>query len=327
MPKVSVVIPNYNHARFLEKRIQSVLNQTFQDFEVIYLDDFSTDNSEEIFSQFSNDKRIRSILNKTNSGSTFKQWNKGFKEAKGDYIWFAESDDYANPRLLERLVQALENYPSAGLAYCQSWVINQDGDIIRSGKRMTDGFDQEHWQKDFFSNGREECLRYMILGNIIPNASAVLIRRSVYEQVGGANEDMRLSGDWLLWSKILLASDLAFVAEPLNYFRCHTNTVRKSSQKNGLYVEEACKVIAFIGQSLASEGITVQKVNNQMIKIWGDWIIFEKGIMQWERNRIIYEVASQICPNISQKLFSAILYRIFRKIAVLSIDDPVMKAN
>jgi glycosyltransferase involved in cell wall biosynthesis len=324
MPKVSVIIPNYNHARFLEKRIQSVLNQTFQDFEVIYLDDFSTDNSHEIFSQFANDKRIRTILNKTNGGSTFKQWNKGFQAAKGDYIWFAESDDYANPILLERLVHALESYPSAGLAYCQSWIINQDGDVLNSGQKITDGFDRNHWQKDFFSNGREECLRYMIFGNIIPNASAVLIRRSVYEQVGGANEDMKLSGDWLMWSKILLVSDLAFVAEPLNYFRCHTNTVRKNSHKNGLYVEEACKVIAFMGQSLASEGIAIEQFNNQIIKIWGDWIFFEQGILHWQRNQKVYEIVKQICPDIYQKLLSAMLYRIFRKMKLFSIKNPVM---
>jgi len=89
MPKVSVIIPNYNHARFLEQRIQSILNQTYQDFEILYLDDASTDDSNEVFAQFKDDRRIRSILNQTNSGSPFKQWNRGIKAATGDYIWIA----------------------------------------------------------------------------------------------------------------------------------------------------------------------------------------------------------------------------------------------
>jgi hypothetical protein len=135
---------------------------------------------------------------------------------------------------------------------------------------------------------------------------------------------MKLSGDWLMWSKILLVSDLAFVAEPLNYFRCHTNTVRKNSHKNGLYVEEACKVIAFIGQSLVSEGIDIDKFNNQIIKIWGDWIFLEQGILHWRRNQKIYELVKQICPDISQKLLITMFYRIFRKIKLFSIKNPVM---
>ena len=89
MPKVSVIIPNYNHAQFLEQRIQSVLDQTYQDFEIIYLDDASTDNSNEVFAKFANNSRIRAIYNQTNSGSPFKQWNKGIRLAQGEYVWIA----------------------------------------------------------------------------------------------------------------------------------------------------------------------------------------------------------------------------------------------
>ena len=96
MPKVTVIIPNYNHAKFLPRRIESVLNQTFQDFEVVFLDDSSTDNSLEIFNNYSTDKRIRLIQNNVNSGSPFKQWIKGLRESKGEYIWIAESDDFAD---------------------------------------------------------------------------------------------------------------------------------------------------------------------------------------------------------------------------------------
>ena len=78
MPKVSVIIPNYNHARYLRQRIQSVLDQTFQDFDLTYLDDASSDESNAIFVEFDRQPRIKAIYNGCNSGSPFKQWNKGF---------------------------------------------------------------------------------------------------------------------------------------------------------------------------------------------------------------------------------------------------------
>ena len=94
-PLVSVIIPNYNHARFLIERIDSVLNQSYKNFEIIVLDDKSTDNSVEIIMKYSNNKHVSQIvINDENSGSPFLQWQKGFKLAKGELVWIAESDDY-----------------------------------------------------------------------------------------------------------------------------------------------------------------------------------------------------------------------------------------
>ena len=104
MPVVSVIVPNYNHAQFLPSRLDSILGQTFADFEVIYLDDASTDNSERVIAPFLEDRRIRVIRNTVNSGSAFKQWNRGVREARGEYVWIAEADDSAEPTLLSRLV-------------------------------------------------------------------------------------------------------------------------------------------------------------------------------------------------------------------------------
>src|ERR1700730_3220781 len=113
MPKLTVIVPNYNHERFLAKRLESILNHTFQDVELILLDDCSTDNSRLILSQSVRDHRVRIEFNDVNSGSTFKQWNKGVHLAQGKYIWIAESDDYADVHLLERLVPLLDNDPKA----------------------------------------------------------------------------------------------------------------------------------------------------------------------------------------------------------------------
>src|SRR5215469_12732659 len=103
MPTVSVIVPNYNHARYLRQRIESVLGQKYQDFEVILLDDCSTDNSREILESYRNDPKVRVVFNATNSGNVFKQWNKGVRMAGGRYVWIAESDDYADAGFLSRL--------------------------------------------------------------------------------------------------------------------------------------------------------------------------------------------------------------------------------
>src|SRR6266851_10178053 len=108
MPTVSIIVPNYNHARYLRRRIDSILSQTYQDFELILLDDSSTDNSREILDSYRDNPKVRIEFNAKNSGSPFKQWNKGVGLAHGKYVWIAESDDYADEHLLEKLASRLD---------------------------------------------------------------------------------------------------------------------------------------------------------------------------------------------------------------------------
>src|SRR4051812_6782012 len=110
MAQVSVIVPNYNHAKYLKKRIDSIIAQSFQDFEVIILDDCSTDDSRSIIEQYRGHNKISNIIfNQENSGGPFHQWKKGMALAKGKYIWIAESDDWCEPSLLETLVAALND--------------------------------------------------------------------------------------------------------------------------------------------------------------------------------------------------------------------------
>lgn len=96
-PLITVIIPNFNHAKYLRERIDSVLNQTYNNIEVFLLDDCSNDNSKEILMSYESSPLVKGILlNEENSGSTFRQWQKGFELAHGEYIWIAESDDYCD---------------------------------------------------------------------------------------------------------------------------------------------------------------------------------------------------------------------------------------
>jgi glycosyltransferase involved in cell wall biosynthesis len=249
MPRVSVIIPNYNHCLYLGNRIESVLRQTFQDFEVILLDDHSTDASVSIIKSYEGHPKVsKIILNETNSGSTFKQWNTGIQEAEGEYIWIAESDDWADEAFLEMLVSQAEAYPSAGIVYCESWAVDEKGVLICKVSNFE--VDPDRWKSDFFNLGQDECARYLVLHNTIPNASAVLFQKKVYLEAGMADESMRLAGDWLQWVRMLLISDVAFVARPLNYYRTHNATVRSKSGKLVYEVVECHKVILIIAAAV-----------------------------------------------------------------------------
>lgn len=127
MPKVSVIVPNYNHGRFLERRFASICDQTFKDFAVVFVDDPSVDESRKVYHRFAaDDPKFQGLFHERNSGNVLVQWNRGVRVARGEYVWIAEADDIAEPGLLERLVAVLSANPSVGLAYCPSWMIGEN---------------------------------------------------------------------------------------------------------------------------------------------------------------------------------------------------------
>jgi glycosyltransferase involved in cell wall biosynthesis len=246
MPAVSVIVPNYNHARFLRRRIDTILGQTFKDFELILLDDCSTDESRTILREYGSDPRVRLEFNEVNSGSTFKQWNKGVGLAKGKYVWIAESDDYADERFLARLVEILEHDENIMLAFCRSWRVTHDDQL----KGFEDSYLQHRgshgWDADFCVEGQQECRSYFLFINSVPNASAVVFRRTVYERVGSADESMVLCGDWKLWAAMALAGRIAYTSSPLNYYRSHEASLRNKTARRSLSVLESLQVVRWI---------------------------------------------------------------------------------
>lgn len=274
MPKVSVIIPNYNHAIYLPRRLDSIFKQTYKDFEIIYLDDHSKDNSNAVFREYTAGKDVKEILNDKGSGSTFKQWNKGAREAEGAYLWFAESDDWAHEDFLSGLVRVLDNNPEAGLAYCQSMIANENNQVMGDNLAWTDDLHQELWCNDFVMDGRLFCTKYLIFKNVIPNASAVLIRKKIWDKVGEANEHMRLCGDWLQWAKILSISNAGFVARPLNFFRCHPNMARRKFTSDTQHVKERYEVVFYIARNFAVSANTLENALNQLAIWWQEIIIY-----------------------------------------------------
>jgi glycosyltransferase involved in cell wall biosynthesis len=267
-PKVSVVIPSYNHARFLRQRVDSVLTQTFRDFEVILLDDCSTDDSRSIISEYAKDPRVRIEFNEVNSGSTFKQWNKGVRLARGEYIWIAESDDCADEHLLERLVPVLDGEPDVTFAYCRSREVLGDSQLggFCDADLLESGVDR--WTMDFRANGREECRDWFVLTNPAPNASAVVFRRAVYDRVAGADESLRLCGDWKLWAAMAFEGRIAYLAEPLNYHRTHSETVRSKSRDTAIDVKEYLHIVRWVQEQVRPTQAAVEQAYFWTSLLW-----------------------------------------------------------
>jgi glycosyltransferase involved in cell wall biosynthesis len=270
-PKVSVVVPNYNHAAYLRQRLDSVLSQDFQDFELIVLDDASTDGSREIIETYAGNQKVRCFPGNTNSGSVFRQWRKGLEVSRGEYIWFAESDDFASPCFLSRLVDILDGYPGVGLVYSQSFLVDRDSRILGDAGCWTDDLDSERWREDFFADGRKEVRNYLSKKNTIPNASAVLLRRSALNAVGGPEETYRLCGDWFLWVKVLLHSDMAYVAEKLNYWRQDSSNARVLPSGVSEW-KEGEEILKYIGKEISLSEAETNRMLLDFLKRCFDWL-------------------------------------------------------
>jgi glycosyltransferase involved in cell wall biosynthesis len=278
MPLVSVIIPNYNHSAYLKSRIESVLNQTYRDFEVIILDDKSLDSSCEIINHYRGHERVSQVLiNEVNSGSTFKQWEKGIAVAKGEFIWLAESDDIADLTFLEKLVPLLSNNANIGVAFCQSNKMNSQGKVTGTWLEWTEDFELNIFSDRFELAGKTFVERYLIRKNVIPNASAVLFRKSVYQNAGGVKEFLKTNNDWLLWLKMMLMSDVAFVAETLNNFRYHENSViaKAISSDNEFYIDIYDRILRVVFQK---QLITLEEEQTRNILILNKQLIAENFV-------------------------------------------------
>ncbi|MBE9604957.1 glycosyltransferase [Acetobacteraceae bacterium H6797] len=226
MPLVTVIVPNYNHRPYLAERLDSLFAQRFEDYEVLLLDDASTDESPAFLATYRDHPKVSGvILNSENSGNTFHQWKKGIAAAKGRYIWLAESDDRTAPTLLPSLVAKLEADPSCVLAYCQSRRIDKDGQVIGDWRGWTEPLAPGLYDRDFDMDGAGFAERLLLHRNVIPNASAVLFRRDAYLASGEADPSIRYCGDWFVWLKLAMQGRIAFHAQALNDFRQHDKSV------------------------------------------------------------------------------------------------------
>ncbi|QEG43052.1 glycosyltransferase [Roseimaritima ulvae] len=269
-PRITAIVPGYNHAVYLPARLDSVYGQRGVEFEVLLLDDASTDNSLDVLRRYADRPHTRLITNATNSGSPFAQWNRGVELAQGEFIWLAESDDLAAPDLLQRLTEMLIQHPQAALAYCQSIKIdahNQAGGPIEND--LFRGTPAAHrWEQDFCNSGDDEIANYLYFQNTIPSASAVVFRRDRYLAVGGADPSYRISGDWLHWIRMLAGQQLCYTAMPLSQSRFHPQSQRFSTACNGQRELESLRVQAATRALVDINPAAIRTAAQQQMTTW-----------------------------------------------------------
>ncbi len=246
------------------------MRQTLPPDEVLILDDASTDDSLETINELrSVYPNIRLITNGTNSGNTFRQWNKGLSEVRGDYVWIAESDDYADSQFLEILVGLLEEHPHASIAFCRSLVVDaSDREIGKFAHGIV-----WNWEQSCYKPGSEAIRGPFVSQCIIPNASSAVLRRSACLQVGPVNTDYALSGDWAYYLRLLQVGDLIYDSRPLNYFRDHAGSVRVRSARSHLVAVEAFRILDWLCLHDKPQKVELDRAYSIMANVWyRDWL-------------------------------------------------------
>jgi glycosyltransferase involved in cell wall biosynthesis len=260
IPNISVVVPNYNYARHLPQRLESILSQTLSPREIIFLDDASSDDSvavaERVLSQAAVSWQV--VVNDRNSGSVFAQWRRGVDLAEGDLVWVAEADDWADPRFLETASWAFRRSDVA-LSMTQSHQVSADGAVLaRDYLDYVSDVSPSKWRRAFVGDGLTEIREGLSVKNTIPNASAVLFRREAlaatlrdYERDIGA---YRVAGDWCVYVNLLRKGALAYTPAALNFHRRHGHSVTIS--RFGLQeLAELARMQAYVAREFSPDPV------------------------------------------------------------------------
>ena len=246
--KISVIIPNYNYAKYLNERIDSILSQTYPIFEIIILDDCSTDESMQIINEYERKfpLLIKVIKNEINSGCVFKQWSKGIQLAKGDYIWIAEADDLSEAAFLENIMDKIMLDDSIVMGYTQSRIIDENGNNIGNDYLFYTKEIDNIWENDYISDGKEEIEKRLSIKNTIPNVSSVIFKNINLSDKINILENYGVAGDWRFYIDLLKdGGKIAFISNSLNIHRRHTNSVTKTLNAKKHY-DEICDVQEYI---------------------------------------------------------------------------------
>ena len=222
------IVPNYNYSKYLKKRLNSIVNQTYPIHELIILDDCSTDDSIEVITKFINnhtDINIKFLQNETNSGCVFNQWLKGLENITGDYFWIAEADDLAKPNFLENVMKGFED-KNVVISYSEIARINEKGKIIdKNARGLSDIFKTGNFDHNFIMSGEKFIRDFMSVTNVILNVSSVVWKKGDYHKIFESAKKFKVAGDWFIYANVLRNNSVAYFSESLSLQRKHSNSV------------------------------------------------------------------------------------------------------
>ncbi len=224
MAKVSVILTSYNHAEYLREAIDSVLNQSYQDFELIILDDASTDASWSIIESYT-DQRVRAFRNETNQYGVYGLDKAILEETEGEFIAIHHSDDVWEPLKLEKQVEYLDGHPETGAVFSNVTPIGEEGEPFYDLARFNHEIFNQPW------HNRYEWLNYFFShGNALCHPS-VLIRKVCYEKCGVYRHGMIQLPDFDMWVRLCFKYEIYVMPDKLIRFRVRENLANSSSPR------------------------------------------------------------------------------------------------
>ncbi|MEN8886041.1 MAG: glycosyltransferase [Winogradskyella sp.] len=252
MARVTIIIPSYNHQNYIEQRLDSILDQSYKDWEAIIIDDKSSDASVEIIENYlkkNPEFTIKAFIkNENNSGSGYKSWQKGIELAQTEFIWIAETDDYCEPNFLETTVSALQSHPTTVLAFTGSNYVNEYGEFLYNSSKRTASLNVE---KDKFCIFKSEIfVDNLPFNSYLTNGSSVVFRKSL-SQIPQDIFNNKQSSDLFLWTYLLKDHQFAFVNSFLNSFRQHSasTTAKNHKLRQQKVYEEKVKYLNYFEQT------------------------------------------------------------------------------
>lgn len=304
-PLISVVFTSYNHATYLRQAVESILNQTYKNFELIIVDDCSTDQSPSILRGYQQDPRVRLNLLEKNTGSYVKASNYGAKMAKGEFLLFAQCDDFAHQEQLERLLNAIDENNNIGVVYSRSNMVDSNGIIFEDDFRGRERAFRKHCIRDTFIAG-DLMRRFLSYSCVIPNLSAALIRRSLYEKIGGISEKYLVAADWAFWLTLSEYANFYYISTPLNNFRQHATTIRNTIKMQ----KQIMEIYELMYEHLQKFSLIKSDMLNIKIgmgQVWFSYIF--SGMSHWLKSfSAIYQESKKIEKNNILFLFLGFLF-------------------
>jgi Glycosyl transferase family 2 len=248
-PKVSFIVPCYNLAHFLANCVNSILAQTYGDFEVLIMDDCSPDNTPEVAAEFK-DPRVIYIRNETNLRH-IRNYNKGIELSRGRYIWLISADDCLRSKyVLQKYVDLLEKNPQVGYVFCPAITLMEGKEVGLE--------DWTAWPggRDRILSGREVIRRSAYKCAVCSPTG--LVRKDCYTHVGGFPLNLPRSGDMYLWAVFAMMYDVGYFREPMVYYRRHPNSMDKI-----LEIEQPS---SYFGQDLLVRWLIKEEADKRGIK-------------------------------------------------------------
>jgi glycosyltransferase involved in cell wall biosynthesis len=266
--KVSVIVPNYNYSRYLKARLQSIAAQDYPVYEIIILDDCSSDDSVSVARRFAGDCGIPVCIsvNEKNSGSVFSQWAKGMRMARGDHIWIAEADDQCEREFLAETMKGFSD-PGVVLSYCQSKQMDENGRITaKDYLYYTDDIDRIKWKADYTRPGIDEIEDTLAVKNTIPNVSGTVFKKFDISEALVDMKQFKVAGDLYFYVWLLKEGKIHYSPKSLNIHRRHSGGVTISGNAQG-HFDEIVRMQDYIMEHFTVDDVIHKKVLDYREKV------------------------------------------------------------